>query len=340
MKVLVISSNPTFGGATTANLKIAETIATLGNEVVFNDEFFEGELKTTVGIKRIRFHWHSHPSHKQIRKEVFTGNYDIMIWGLTVLIPFYMFDIIRFHRRGIKQVALFHSLSFKSTTVSNVLEWLLSKVVKIFDALVFVSQYTKKSWSKYSGIKNHKRSVVIFNPIDKPKSFTSLSSTPTMGFVGRLSEEKRPELFMQLSSIDNYQFVVYGSGDGIEKYHQKYPRVLFMGVEKDVDRIYEGIDILILTSRIENCPMVILEAKSRGIPVIAPTVGGISEIVKDGEDGLLFSEFSVEKIKSMIDSILNNYTFYSSNCVENSRSFFKEEIAKDWSQLFDSIKIR
>lgn len=337
MNVLVISSNPTFGGATTANLKIAETISTLGHETVFNDEFFEGDLQSSVGIKRIKFHWHSHPSHKQIRKEVFSGSYDIMIWGLTVLIPLYMFDIISFHRRGIKQVALFHSLSFKNTVASFVLEWILSKVISKFEALVFVSEYTKNSWCKYSGIKNHKRSVVIYNPIDKPTSFTSLSSTPTMGFVGRLSEEKRPELFMQLSSIDNYQYVVYGAGDDVLEYQQKYPRVQFRGVEKNVDKIYQNIDILILTSRIENCPMVILEAKSRGIPVIAPTVGGISEIVIDGKDGLLFTDFSVERIKSMIDSILNDYSFYSSNCIENSRQFFKEEIAKDWFQLFDSI---
>ncbi len=340
MNVLVISSNPTFGGATTANLKIAETIALLGHKTTFNDEFFDGDPITSVNVDRIKFHWHSLPSHKQIRNEVITGNYDIMIWGLTVLIPFYMFDIIRFQKRGIKQVALFHSLSFKNTIASFFLEWVLSKVARRLDALVFVSKYTKISWSKYSGIKNHKRSIVIYNPIDKPNSFTSLSASPTMGFVGRLSEEKRPELFMQLSSIDKYQFVVYGSGDGISEYQQKYPRVHFMGVEKDVDRVYKDIDILILTSRVENCPMVILEAKSRGIPVIAPTVGGISEIVKDGVDGLLFTEFSVEIIKSMINRILNDYTFYSSNCIENSRRFFKEEIAKEWSQLFNSINNR
>ena len=55
----------------------------------------------------------------------------------------------------------------------------------------------------------------------------------------------------------------------------------------DPSAYYESLDLYINTSLHEGIPMSILEAMAAGKPVVAPRVGGIPEIVTDGEEGLL-----------------------------------------------------
>ena len=64
--------------------------------------------------------------------------------------------------------------------------------------------------------------------------------------------------------------------------------------------IYNKINLLFVTSDIENCPLNVLEAKSYGIPTITISNGGIKEIIKNNKDGFLlkkyFSRRSYKKI--------------------------------------------
>jgi glycosyltransferase involved in cell wall biosynthesis len=64
-------------------------------------------------------------------------------------------------------------------------------------------------------------------------------------------------------------------------------RVVFAGFRRDVPRLLAASDLLLLPSEDECLPMVILEAMSARLPVIATDVGGISEAVDDGRTGIL-----------------------------------------------------
>lgn len=57
----------------------------------------------------------------------------------------------------------------------------------------------------------------------------------------------------------------------------------------DMDSFYRGLGVYLNTSVHEGIPMTILEAMSHGLPVIAPAVGGITEIFKDGSEGFLIA---------------------------------------------------
>ena len=59
------------------------------------------------------------------------------------------------------------------------------------------------------------------------------------------------------------------------------------GHQHDMASFYRGLDLYINTSIHEGIPMTILEALAHGLPVIAPAVGGIVEIIEDGKDGFL-----------------------------------------------------
>jgi glycosyltransferase involved in cell wall biosynthesis len=64
-------------------------------------------------------------------------------------------------------------------------------------------------------------------------------------------------------------------------------RVRVRGETDGIDAVLEGADILLLTSRGEGTPLVLMEALARHTPVVASAVGGVPEIVRDGETGLL-----------------------------------------------------
>ena len=64
-------------------------------------------------------------------------------------------------------------------------------------------------------------------------------------------------------------------------------KVVFLGLRKDTAELMAASDALVLPSRMEGLPMVLLEAASSGLPVVATDVGGSSEAVRDGDTGYL-----------------------------------------------------
>lgn len=84
------------------------------------------------------------------------------------------------------------------------------------------------------------------------------------------------------------------------KFHSKFSR-------DRVAEVFSEMDILIFNSLVsDNCPLIILEAFAAGVPVIAPRVGGIPELVKDEVNGFLFNFADSDDLAEKINLILNN----------------------------------
>jgi len=64
-------------------------------------------------------------------------------------------------------------------------------------------------------------------------------------------------------------------------------RVRFLGVRADVADILRASDVFVLSSRWEGNPMSVMEAMAAGLPVVSTAVGGVPELVRAGETGLL-----------------------------------------------------
>lgn len=117
-------------------------------------------------------------------------------------------------------------------------------------------------------------------------------------FVGRLTQIKRPDRLLDVAAACrgrglDVEFLVAGEGELFEKsqaraIEEKLP-VTFMGWRKDVDRILAASDIAILTSDNEGIPLTLIQAAFAGLPIVAPQVGSIADIVIDGETGFLTS---------------------------------------------------
>lgn len=140
-----------------------------------------------------------------------------------------------------------------------------------------------------------------YQPVTKsPVALADLKILPgafIVGFSGRLSEEKMPETFVKLVGrlrhLPELAFVMTGSGPMEATIRRQIDRLglgkrlLFVGNAPDV-RDYLGIyDVLIVPSRLDGRPMVVLESLAMGVPVIASRVGGLPELVTDGKTGFL-----------------------------------------------------
>jgi glycosyltransferase involved in cell wall biosynthesis len=64
-------------------------------------------------------------------------------------------------------------------------------------------------------------------------------------------------------------------------------RVHFLGWKKDMAPVYAAMDLFALTSDNEGTPVAVIEAMAAGVPVVATAVGGVPDIVRDGETGRL-----------------------------------------------------
>lgn len=118
--------------------------------------------------------------------------------------------------------------------------------------------------------------------------------------VGRLSREKGHADLVEalgamrrLSPGQDFKLVIAGDGPERERAESAAAaagvadRVVFAGHTNDVRPFYALADVLALPSHSEGSPLVLLEAMAAGLPVVATRVGGVPEIVADGESALL-----------------------------------------------------
>ncbi len=134
-----------------------------------------------------------------------------------------------------------------------------------------------------------------------------------VGIVARLVAEKGvPELLEAARRLDDRHVVFVIGPKDLEKSdaipeemlaRAEAEGVRFLGMRKDVDRIYRGLDIFVLPSHREGFPRAAMEAAASGLPVIATDIRGCRQVVEDGVNGLLFPVGDVDALRSAIDSI-------------------------------------
>lgn len=112
-------------------------------------------------------------------------------------------------------------------------------------------------------------------------------------FAGRLAAVKRPLLLLEilhaLRGDAHLRLVVAGDGPLRERFMRAVraldlaPRVRLLASRVDPWSLMDAADALLLVSRSEGTPLVLLEAQARGLPVVATDVGGVRELLGDGQ---------------------------------------------------------
>jgi glycosyltransferase involved in cell wall biosynthesis len=148
------------------------------------------------------------------------------------------------------------------------------------------------------------RLSVIRNGVDadeftpRPSGHHKDGDALTVGFVGRLSPEKNPALFLRTAALvhaamPSARFVVIGDGPLRAELHaiaralRIVDVVTFAGECRGMPARYHALDVVLCTSWHEGTPLAVLEAMASGVPVVATDIGGNPELVASGVTGWL-----------------------------------------------------
>ena len=166
---------------------------------------------------------------------------------------------------------------------------------------------------------NKGKTKVISNAIPIPKFLNSCPvKTYDILFVGRLVREKGIDILLKTIKIlkneysRNLKIVIVGEGELKENLNNLTAElgvnkeVKFLGVRKDINELMASSKIFVLPSRWEGFGMVIIEAMSNMLPVIAANVGDIPELIENGKDGISVPPENPKALARAINSLLEN----------------------------------
>jgi len=131
--------------------------------------------------------------------------------------------------------------------------------------------------------------------------------------VLRLTEEKQPHLFAKVARVvcrsePAVRFVLAGDGPMRSSVESMVSglgdRFAMLGSREDAAAIMAASDLVLLTSRMEGTPNVLLEAQALGTPVVATRVGGVEDAVLDGSTGLLRAWNDADGLVDAVRSLL------------------------------------
>lgn len=158
-------------------------------------------------------------------------------------------------------------------------------------------------------------------------------------FIGRFSPEKGPLRFCQLATQmqEDIHWHMAGTGPLLEQCQKNFQEcVHFHGQVTNMNALWPDVDLLCITSTYEGLPLVLLEAMSRGIPVISFDVGSINEVITDAEYVITPFDLTLmqERIISHFKKSLNERQIMANQAREQITSGFSKEFIVTQIEMF------
>jgi glycosyltransferase involved in cell wall biosynthesis len=132
---------------------------------------------------------------------------------------------------------------------------------------------------------------------------------PALAFAGRITAQKSLGLALEaLARTEGVTLVIAGAGDEVQQLERRAAelgldgRVRFVGPQprERVLELFRAADAALLSSSWENFPHTVVEALAVGTPVVATATGGVAEVVRDGENGLLVAPGDAEALAGAV----------------------------------------
>src|SRR5689334_2912453 len=134
----------------------------------------------------------------------------------------------------------------------------------------------------------------------------ALDGEVLVGYVGRLAAEKELDLLASIQHLPNHRLVIVGGGPEEARLRSLLPNAVFLGVRhgEDLGRIVASFDVFVHTGSTETFCQAAQEALASGVPVIAPDAGGPRDLVRPGENGLLFAPGDGADLFACLDALV------------------------------------
>jgi glycosyltransferase involved in cell wall biosynthesis len=247
-----------------------------------------------------------------------------------------------------------HNVSYYKTFYQKIINKVLSQFT---DKIVCVSESAKKSLLEIEKT-NSKKVIVILNGLNTDrfrfikKQSNDKKRPKKISIVGRFSEQKGHIDFVEASAqivkkYKNVEFIYVGDGPlrsfienkvkefGLDTYSH------FLGVRNDFIDLLQTFDIIVLSSLWEGLPISLLEAQYFGIASVVTDVGGNSEVVEDGYNGLLVPPKNPYALANAIlriisDPALMHYLAFNGKKIFHQK-FSIEKMTNSYINLINTI---
>jgi glycosyltransferase involved in cell wall biosynthesis len=170
-----------------------------------------------------------------------------------------------------------------------------------------------------------------------------------VGSMGRMFPVKDYPLMVEIArevcrETDKIRFELAGDGpewakikDLVERYGLEKQFIL-RGFVEDLSGFYQGLDLFLNTSLHEGIPLSVLEAMSFGIPILAPNVGGLKEMINDGVEGYLVNGrdpevYAIKCLHIYRNKILRQ-SMASSAREKVENEFSNDRMAREYYQVY------
>ena len=132
-----------------------------------------------------------------------------------------------------------------------------------------------------------------------------------------------------LSDDPNIHFYIIGGGEYLDEFIELYQgnNVTFTGRLKTPSSIMLKSDLVVVPSRTDSCPNVVLESLNLGIPVIGSRVGGIPELLID--DNALF-DLNVDSLVKCVKNLKENSELLTE--IEKKQQKRKNDLTFNWGE--------
>jgi glycosyltransferase involved in cell wall biosynthesis len=217
-----------------------------------------------------------------------------------------MYGRLAAFREGVPTVCSIHNTYIHPKRHRRLINWWLARRTPV---IIAGSEAIKSDILRYDGVSPGIVRVIPYgvavekfdNPVVREEAQKKLG-LPTnrfyVGTVGRLEKQKGQRHLVDATAKLRREgmeisLILIGSGREEENLREQVLRagitddVLFFGTRRDLPDLYRAMDVFALPSLWEGLPLALLSAMASGLPVVVTSVGGIPEVVRDGENGFL-----------------------------------------------------
>lgn len=309
-----------------------------------NINYFENNYKNIVlryffNIKRYVLHWKRFL--KIIRKEkpdfIISFGYEDKI-------------IFPFLKKGnFKLIREFHIGKYKEkkSIINNIKDILNKILLKKYDKYITLTLADKI-------LRKDNKIIVISNPLTNIPLESSKCENKKIISVGRLEYQKGYDILIEVWKIisekyPNWVLEIYGEGSDRKKLQEKINSLglqetfLLKGTTENIQEKYLESSIYVMSSRFEGFGLVLIEAMSFGLPVVAfDCPCGPSEIITNNKDGFLIRFNNIEQMAKKIEELIidkEKRKTFGSIGKKNVQRFSQEKIMKQWKNFFERNRV-
>ena len=262
--------------------------------------------------------------------------------------------------RGVATVSTLHGSS-RMGGASAVWEWVQERALARFDAVVAVSAPLVDALVERGVPRDRIHAVPnAWTPPSEPLARADARSAlgvpdtgdaaeadaVVIGWVGRLIPVKGCDVFLRaLADMRRTGWVARVVGDGSERASLEAlaedlglaDRVRFLGAVPDAARLFDGLDLFVLSSRSEGTPMVLLEAMGAGVAVAATDVGGVPDVVDAPAEGWRVPPERPDLLAGAMDEAVADPDARARRAHAGRRRIDEEFSMKGWIRRHDAV---